>query len=45
MRELPPIGPQERIGGLWCWLLVIETSRFDTDQRKSGRAFQPGMAW
>src|SRR5450755_1102650 len=22
--------PQERIGGVWCWLLVIQTSRFDT---------------
>src|SRR5262249_16952837 len=23
-------GPQERIGGVWCWLLAIQTSRFDT---------------
>jgi hypothetical protein len=23
----------------------IETSQFDTDQRKRGQAFQPGMAW
>src|SRR5260370_41381483 len=22
--------PQERICGVWCWLLVIQTSRFDT---------------
>ena len=32
MRECPTDvrSPQERIGGVWCWQLVIQRSRFDT---------------
>src|SRR6476660_5501374 len=35
---------QERIGGVWCWLLVSRHRHLTLDRRKRGHAFQPGMA-
>src|SRR6185312_5558520 len=34
--------PQERICGVWCWLLVIQTFDLTLGRRKRGHAFQPG---
>jgi lipoprotein-anchoring transpeptidase ErfK/SrfK len=34
--------PQERIGGVWCWLLVIQGSRFDTRSTHTRTSIPPG---
>src|SRR6478752_1311510 len=34
--------PQERIGGVWCWLLVIQTSPFDTRSTQTRTRLQTG---